>query len=278
MKSGLFFVKMQATGNDFILADARDIERDWSKLAKAMCHRHFGVGADGLILLLPSKIADFSMRMFNPDGSEAEACGNGLRCFFKYVRENKFVGSRELRIETSAGVRIAQAEGEKVRVGMGMPKFAPADIPLTATNFAAIPILDYAIEVAGKELKLDIVSMGNPHAVSFLSEPVDSFPLSEFGPGVENHPLFPQRANFEVANIISRNKIQARVWERGAGETLSCGSGACAIAVAAKLHNLIDDKADIILPGGTLTVDWDGEGEVYLSGTAEVVFKGEWIK
>ena len=139
-----------------------------------------------------------------------------------------------------------------------------------------MPILDYAITVAGNKLRVDILSLGNPHAVLFVAEPVAHFPLAEIGPEVENHPIFPSRTNFEVANAVNRGQIQARVWERGVGETLSCGSGACAIAVAARLHGYVDDKVDIILPGGTLTVDWDGAGEVYLSGPAELVFEGEW--
>jgi diaminopimelate epimerase len=274
------FVKMQATGNDFILIDARVLERDWPGLAKDMCQRRFGVGADGLILLLTSKVADLRMRMFNPDGSEAEACGNGLRCLAKYAVESGLAPAQELKVETIAGIRAVTPKVEKgvvssVRVAMGRPQFAPADIPV---QLDIMPILDYAITVAGRELKVDILSMGNPHAVLFVEESVAYFPLAEIGPEVENHPIFPSRTNFEVANAVSWRQIRARVWERGAGETLSCGTGACAIAVAAQLHGYVDDKVDIILPGGTLTVEWDGAGEVYLSGPAELVFGGEWVK
>ena len=272
------FVKMQATGNDFILIDARGLERDWSELAKDMCQRRFGVGADGLILLLSSKVADLGMRMFNPDGSEAEACGNGLRCLAKYAVESGLAPAQELKVETMAGIRAVSPKVEKgvvssVRVAMGRPEFAPAGIP---AKLDIMPILDYAITVAGNKLKVDILSMGNPHAVLFVAERVTHFPLAEIGPEVENHSIFPHRTNFEVANAVNRGQIRARVWERGAGETLSCGTGACAIAVAARLHGYVDDKVDIILPGGTLTVDWDGAGEVYLSGPAELVFEGEW--
>jgi diaminopimelate epimerase len=274
------FVKMQATGNDFILIDARVLERDWPGLAKDMCQRRFGVGADGLILLLTSKVADLRMRMFNPDGSEAEACGNGLRCLAKYAVESGLAPAQELKVETIAGIRAVTPKVEKgvvssVRVAMGRPQFSPADIPV---QLDIMPILDYAITVAGRELKVDILSMGNPHAVLFVEESVAYFPLAEIGPEVENHPIFPSRTNFEVANAVSWRQIRARVWERGAGETLSCGTGACAIAVAAQLHGYVDDKVDIILPGGTLTVEWDGAGEVYLSGPAELVFGGEWVK
>jgi diaminopimelate epimerase len=272
------FVKMQATGNDFILIDARSVERDWSELAKDMCQRHFGVGADGLILLLTSKVADLRMRMFNPDGSEAEACGNGLRCLAKYAVERGLAPARELKVETMAGIRAVSPKMEKgvvssVRVAMGRPQFAPADIPV---KLDITPIRDYAITVAGTKLKVDILSIGNPHTVSFVTEPVADFPLAKIGPEVETHPIFPSRTNFEVANAVSRQQIRARVWERGAGETLSCGTGACAIAVAAQLRGYVGSKVDIMLPGGTLTVEWDGIGEVYLIGPAEVVFEGEW--
>ncbi len=275
-RQDIHFVKMQATGNDFIVVDARSLKRDWSELARKMCHRHFGVGADGLILLLPSEVAALRMRMINPDGSEAEACGNGLRCLARYAVESGFHDSPEFEIETLSGVRTARVEGEKIRVGMGRPRLVSDDIPAALGASNTIYETDYPLAVAGRELKVDIVSMGNPHTVSFLVESVADFPLSQVGPEVENHSMFPNRTNFEVANVLSRNQIQARVWERGAGETLSCGSGACAIAVAARLHGFIDDRVDIELPGGTLTVDWDGAREVYLSGPAEVVFEGEW--
>jgi diaminopimelate epimerase len=275
----IHFTKMQATGNDFILIDARGMERDWHKLARDACHRSLGIGGDGLILLQSSEVAQLRMRVFNPDGSEAEACGNGLRCFFKYVVESGFFSGEELKIETKSGVRVAQAKGEKIQVGMGMPKFAPERIPvnLREGDIDIMPILSYPISVAGRELKLDVLSMGNPHAVFLLDEEdVVKFPLSEIGPQVESHPMFPHRVNFEIANIVDRDQIIARVWEREVGETLSCGTGACAIAVAAYLHNLVDNEVDITLPGGTLTVDWDGMGEVYLSGPAKTVFTGEW--
>ncbi len=267
------FAKMQATGNDFILIEAGKRERNWPSLAKAMCHRHFGVGADGLILVLPSKAADIAMRFFNPDGSEAEACGNGLRCLARYAIDRGY--PKELAVETSAGVRRARAQGGLIQVGMGAPRFKPEEIPMLAGKQLDI-IIDYPIAVQGRKLFLTCLSMGNPHAVCFLDKPVASFPLLRIGPKVEKHLIFPNRVNFEVANILSRKEVRARVWERGAGETLSCGTGACAIAVAARLHNFVDSPVDVTLPGGTLTVDWDGAGEVMLSGPAELVFWGEW--
>ena len=274
------FIKLQATGNDFVLIDARRMKRDWSALAKAMCHRNFGVGADGLLLILPSKAADFYMRMFNPDGSEAEACGNGLRCAARYAKESGLARGAEIRIETPAGIKRLQTRGRKsIQVAMGKPILAPSAIPVIVGRTGAratAPVIDYTLAIGKMKLKITCVSIGNPHAVCFLEQPVDDFPLAEVGPKVERHSMFPNRVNFEIVNVISQSKLRARVWERGAGETLSCGTGACAIAVAARLKKLTDNPVDIILPGGTLTVDWDGRGEVLLSGPAEVVFEGKW--
>ena len=274
------FAKLQATGNDFIFIDA-DEEHNWSPLAKAMCHRHFGIGADGLIVLLPSQVADLRMRLYNPDGSEAEACGNGLRCLARYAIDRGLVDARELAVETLGGMRKVRSHGNLIQVDMGKPKFRADEIPMLIEEELDI-ILDYPIIVQSKKLLLTCLSMGNPHAVCFLDEPIANFPLTELGPVVEKHPLFPDRINFEVANVLSRKsteklqKIEARVWERGVGETLSCGTGACAVAVAARLHDRVADDVDIILPGGVLTVAWDGVGEVMLSGPAEMVFQGEW--
>jgi len=275
------FIKLQATGNDFVLIDGRSMKQlDWSALAKAMCHRHYGVGADGILLILPSKKADFYMRMFNPDGSEAEACGNGLRCAARYAKDNGLAKGLEIKIETSVGMKTAQIEDSKsIQVAMGKPELKPSSIPVIV-NRKGIPeaslVIDYPLTIGKMKLKITCVSMGNPHAVCFLKQPVADFPLAEVGPKVEHHPMFPNRVNFEIVNVISRKKLKARVWERGVEETLSCGTGACAIAVAARLKKLIDNPIDIILPGGTLTVDWDGKGEVFLSGPAAVVFEGKW--
>ena len=266
------FAKMQATGNDFILIEATE-EHDWPRLAASMCNRHFGVGADGLILVLPSREADIAMRMFNPDGSEAEACGNGLRCLARYAIDRGY--GKELTVETLGGVRKVQPRGRLTQVDMGTPRLKAGDIPMLIDRQVDI-IVDYPIAVAGERLPLTCLSMGNPHAVCFLDEPVAGFPLSKLGPMVENHPAFPNRVNFEVANVLGRKKVEARVWERGVGETLSCGSGACAVGVAARLHNSVDSRVDVVLPGGTLTIDWDGVGTVMLSGPAELVFCGEW--
>jgi len=272
------FTKLQATGNDFILIDARQLEYDWAAMARAMCDRHYGVGADGLLLVLKSEMADFRMRIFNTDGSEAEVCGNGLRCFARYIIECGLVDNPELTIETMAGIRkIQSCANDRLQVSMGMPKFRPEDIPVSVEKVDIIPILDYPINIEGRMLPLSFVSIGNPHAVCFIEEPVVDFPLSELGTIVEHHPIFPQRTNFEVVNVLSRKEIKSRVWERGVGETLACGSGACAVAIVAKLHDYVDSTVDIALPGGTLGVEWDGNEEAYLSGDAKLVFRGEWL-
>jgi len=278
------FTKLQGAGNDFILVEADKEQRNWSKLAVAMCHRHFGIGGDGLLLLSSDK-ADLKMRVFNADGSEAEACGNGLRCLVKYALDKGLADSKkaEISVATKAGIRKARlhTKGKTtiIQVGMGEPKFGAKEIPLALEAKPDKPILDYPLTLEGRKLALSFVSMGNPHAVYFGQQPVADFPLSQIGPRVERHPMFPKRTNFEVARVLSPKLIEARGWERGVGETLACGSGACAIAIIAiiaKLHGYTDSKVDIRLPGGTLSVEWDGVGEVFLSGPTEIVFSGEW--
>ena len=284
------FSKLQATGNDFIMVDARTSEEEWSKLAQAACDRHFGIGADGLILVQDSTIADLKMRIFNPDGSEAEVSGNGLRCFARYAIDKGLIcdisspieqGHCPLAIETSSGVRKAKAymSGDRanhIEVNMGLPQFQPAQIPVKV-EVDIIPILGYPFMINREKLNLSLLSMGNPHAVSFIAQPTADFHLAKIGPEVEKHPIFPQRTNFEVARVLSTRKIEARVWERGVGETLACGSGACAIAVAARLLDYVEPEVDIVLEGGALTVYWDRVGEVLLTGPVEEVFTGEWI-
>jgi diaminopimelate epimerase len=284
------FTKLQATGNDFIFVDARNLERDWLKVAREMCHRHFGAGADGLILVATSNRASLKMRLFNSDGSEAEVSGNGLRCFAKYVIDRQMVAGTNLTVETMSGVRTIDATMSRgkvthAKVNMGTPRFRAEEIPVLIDKpqkgrgeVDIKPIIDYPLTIGRRGLTLSFVSMGNPHAVSFLSQPVSDFPLSLVGPQVENHGIFPERVNFEIARVLKRDKIEARVWERGAGETRSCGSGASAIAVTARNKGYIDDEVDIRLQGGDLTVYWNGAGEVYLSGPVEEVFTGEWPK
>ena len=280
------FTKLQGAGNDFVLVAASAPDSDWPRRAVKICDRHFGAGADGLLVLLPSKRANFRMRMFNPDGSESEACGNGLRCLVRYIIDRGLAesGAREISVETVAGIRKARvhrAAGQpaKIQVGMGEPKLEAEDIPITVERKDLVslkPLLSANISVAGRELLLHFVAMGNPHAVYFGQHPVAEFPLSQLGPEVEWHSMFPNRANFEVARVINRRQIEVRVWERGAGETLACGTGACAVAVAAQLLGYADKEVDIKLPGGTLAVEWGRGGEVLLGGPAEIVFSGEW--
>ncbi|MDD5038284.1 MAG: diaminopimelate epimerase [Dehalococcoidales bacterium] len=282
------FTKMHGAGNDFVLVETNNMQRDWSPVAIALCDRHFGVGADGLLLLSYSNVADFRMRIFNADGSEATACGNGLRCMVKYFVDKNSANyeAREISVETAKGVRKAKVyktkdKSIKIKVNMGSPKFGEKDIPVVIEqdkgNIVDIKsMLIYSLTVGSKLLLLNLVFMGNPHAVYFYDHPVADFPLSRIGPKVEQNQIFPDGVNFEVAQVLDRQHIEARIWERGVGETLACGSGACAITVAARLHGYIDDKVDIKVPGGILGVEWGGVGEVFLNGPAETVFTGEW--
>ena len=284
--NGLAFWKMHGAGNDFVVlepAEARaDAGGDWAALARQVCDRRFGVGADQLILVLPSDAADRRMRIFNPDGSEAEMCGNGIRCLVKFVldRDPAARAAGGLRVETPAGVLDARAslgaDGlvERARVGMGVPRLEPE--ALGALTDAAPPVLDLPLEAAGGEYLATLVSMGNPHAVLFVSDPVEAFPLERVGPAIERHPLFSRRTNVEVVRVLGPSRIAMRVWERGAGETLACGSGACAAVVAARLRGLAADRVEVALPGGTLGVEWDGEGEAFLEGPAVKVFEARW--
>ena len=280
------FTKVQSVGNDFVLIEAADIKTDWPKVAEAMCHRHLGIGADGTLLLLPSKKADFRMRVFNSDGSEAEACGNGLRCLVHYIYTKGISRSKIITIETAAGVRKAEISADEkqpqIRIGMGAPIFAPDQIPVDVElgkgGLVCGMTLNYPLTAADTVLKLALVSMGNPHAVFFTDKPVCEFPLAIIGPAVETATIFPRKTNFEIARVLNSRSIEMRVWERGVGETLACGSGACAVAVSGWVLGLTGDKVDITLPGGKLTAEWCGQGEVFLSGQAEIVFSGSWTK
>jgi len=276
------FTKLHGSGNDFIIVDARGGERDWSKLAVAICDRHLGAGADGLLTVLPSSTAQLRMGLYNADGSEAELSGNGMRCFVKYAVERGLAAPRDgaLTIETLAGPITAQATIEdgrvtSVRVDMGAPRFGPQEIPVAIE--AQAPLLDVPLDVDGARLSVACVSMGNPHAVLFQDEPVDRYPLATIGPQVEHHAVFPARVNFEVARVLARDRIEVRTWERGVGETLACGTGACAVAVAARLRGLVDGRVQLAERGGTLLLEWDGAGPVYLSGPAVEVYEGEWL-
>ena len=274
---------MHGAGNDYVYVDARGQERDWPALSVAMSDRHLGIGSDGLILALPSDKADLRMRMFNADGSEGEMCGNGIRCLVRFAFDNGMVETDRapVRVETLAGVLDVtplQDDGQGMvgaRVLMGEPRLSPSEIPVAIEGVDVV--IDQPLEVAGREFRMTCVSMGNPHAVVFMDESVDEFPLTEIGPMVEHHPLFPARVNFEIANVLNGGSvIKTRVWERGSGITMACGTGACAVQVAARLNGLAGDRATIALPGGDLTVEWPGEGEVVLEGPVATVFDGEW--
>ncbi len=282
------FWKMHGTGNDFCLAEAASDaapDAEWAALAIRVCDRHFGVGADGLILVMESAVADFRMRVFNPDGSEAEMCGNGIRCFVKYCFDRGLIdrdgdADGAMTVETGAGILEARcthgASGDvtHVRVSMGAPVLEPAALGAQVEQPA--PVLDLPIEALGTRLGVTLVSMGNPHAVTFLDTPTAEFDLDRLGPAFSTHPLFARGTNFEVARVRDRSHMDMRVWERGAGPTLACGTGACASVVAARLHDYVDGDVQVQLPGGPLRIEWDGAGPVYLSGPATFVFASEW--
>ena len=275
------FTKMHGAGNDYVYIDARGRERDWPALAVAMSDRHTGVGSDGIILMADSDRADLRMRMYNADGSQGEMCGNGIRCLVKFALDRRVVpcDASPVTVETLAGVRQVTPVWEDGRmvgasVTMGEPRLRPQDVPVAAPGSG--PVMDHPLRVNGYDLSISCVSMGNPHAVAFLREPVDEFPLHEVGPVIERHELFPERVNFEIVNLESRSRLRARVWERGSGLTMACGSGASALAVAARLHGYVDDDVTVSLPGGDLAVSWAGRGEVVLEGPVQEVFQGEW--
>lgn len=282
------FTKLQGTANDFVLIEADGMDRDWFRLAIDMCDRHLGVGADSLLLLLSSNKADYKMLTFDADGTEAETCGNGLRCLARYVIEKGSISPDvgEITVETAAGIGWIKPCKENgvitgFRANMGKPRFEASEIPVTPDNGAGDIVdikglLRYRENVDGVELKLYLVSMGNPHAVYFIENPVADFPLSKLGPLVEHLPVFPRRTNFEIARILGNNRLEARVWERGVGETMACGSGACAIAVASNILGYTGRKIDIRLPGGTLNLEYNEDGEVILGGPAQMVFEGKW--
>jgi diaminopimelate epimerase len=277
----MHFTKMHGTGNDFLMIEPEGRERDWARLAAAICDRHLGVGADGVMLVMPSEKADVRMRLFNADGSEAEVSGNGVRCLVKYAVERGLATPKDARVAIEAVHGILEAQVfvdggrvSSVRLSMGPPRFAPAEVPVAVE--AEPPVTGLALEAAGERLTVSCVSMGNPHAVLYTEAPVEDYPLERVGPAVEHHELFPERVNFGVARVLSPERMDVRVWERGVGETLACGSGCCAAMVMARVQGLAGDTVDIQQPGGPLRVEWDGAGDVYLSGPAEFVFEGEW--
>lgn len=274
------FTKMHGTGNDYVVIDGRKLKAvNYGKIARAMSDRHYGIGSDGILLLLASRSADFRMRMFNPDGSEAEMCGNGIRCFAKYLYDNRITAKKQLRIETAAGMKklellVKNKTVAGIIVNMGEPILLRERIPMIGHPGMVIgetlPMPD------GSRFTITAVSMGNPHAVIFV-EDIEKFPIDKYGPLVENHSLFPNRTNVEFVKVISTAEVIQRTWERGTGETLSCGTGASAVTVACVLNKLTERKIRIHLMGGDLKTEWrESDNSVYLAGPAVEVFKGTW--
>ena len=274
------FTKMHGLGNDYVYMDAihQNIEKE-SSLAQFVSNRNFGIGSDGLILICKSEIADFKMRMFNADGSEAEMCGNGIRCVGKFVYDKGLTNKTEVTIETLAGVKTLQLNVEQgkvktVRVDMGEPILTPKEIPVISEEEL---VKSLKLKAKDKEFTFTCVSMGNPHAITFV-ENTKEFDVETYGKILEVDKVFPNKTNVEFIQIVDKNHIKMRVWERGAGETLACGTGACASVVACSLNGLTENKVKVELLGGTLEIEWNKEdNHVYMTGPAVTVFEGELI-
>ena len=273
------FTKMQGLGNDYIYVNClEEIIPDPVETARKASDRHFGIGSDGLVMILPDEEADFRMRMFNSDGSESEMCGNAARCVGKYIHDRGLSCKEEIRLMTGAGIKLLKlsvrdGKTESIRVDMGEPILEAERIPTTLTG---LKVINTPLEVLGETYGATCVSMGNPHAVIFVRD-TDSFDVHTVGPVIENYPLFPRKTNVEFVTVNDREHLRMRVWERGAGETMACGTGACATLVAAVLNGLCERKATLRLNGGSLTVEWDPEtNHVYQEGPAEFVFDGDY--
>lgn len=267
----LTFSKMHGLGNDFIVIDnrTRDLAADFSGLSKRLCDRRFGIGADQILLLETSETADFAMKIFNADGSEVEMCGNGIRCLAKYIWDRGFSAKNVLEIETRAGIIRPERAGELVKVDMGEPVLDGRQIPVALDG----RIMDMPLRVDDRELRITCVSMGNPHAVIVVDN-VDAFDVHRYGPIIEHSPLFPKRTNVEFIQVLGTDSIRMRVWERGSGETLACGTGASAVGVAAHLLGLTAKKTTVHLRGGDLLIEWAGNNHVSMTGPAVDVFEG----
>lgn len=277
--SQLVFTKMHGLGNDYLFIDARGglPTENIAELSRRMSHRHLGAGADGLILILPSEVADFKMRIFNADGSEAETCGNGIRCFAKYVYERGFTHKTNFVIETLAGPNrvVLNVEDNKVisvRSRMGKPRFERAQIPMVGPEGK---VIEEPIDVEGEVVNITAVNIGNPHAVIFVPDATEA-PVAELGPKIENHYLFPQRTNVEFVSVIDRSNIVMRIWERGSGITMASGSGSCASALASIITHRTDRKVKVHLIHGSLTIEWSEDEYVYQEGPAEEVYTAKW--
>jgi diaminopimelate epimerase len=270
------FTKMEGLGNDFVVIDgiAQPVDLTPAQLRR-LADRRFGVGCDQVLVVeKPTRVdADFRYRIFNADGGEVEQCGNGARCFVVFVRARGLTAKREIRVETAGGLIVPRLEQDgSVSVDMGVPRFAAADIPFTGGSGGVTDTID----VDGVRVEASVLSMGNPHAVQVVDD-VDAAPVTTQGPHIEHHPRFPQRVNAGYMQVVDRATIRLRVWERGAGETLACGTGACAAVVAGVRRGLLDGKASVQVRGGVLTIAWNGDGApVRMTGPATTVFEGEW--
>ena len=277
------FTKMHGLGNDFVLLNCLDETVDEpANLAQEMCDRNFGVGADGLVLILQSEVeeADFRMRIFNPDGSEPEMCGNAIRCFAKYLYERDLTTKTNLSIETLAGIIkpeliLEDEEVKLVKVDMGQPRLKRNEIPMKGEENQQV--VKDPLYVDGEEFDITCVSMGNPHCIIFVDD-ADEAPVTEIGPKIETHELFPEDINVEFIEVVNKEEIEMRVWERGAGVTLACGTGACASTVASILNDYTERKITVHLLGGDLVIEWGADNHVYMSGPATEVFTGDYHK
>lgn len=271
------FVKMEGCGNDYVYVNGFNTKIDNpNELSKIVSDRHFGIGSDGLIVINPSEVADFKMSMYNADGSEGKMCGNGIRCVAKYVYDYKMIDKEVIAVETLAGIKtlklnVVNGKVKTVRVNMGSPIINAKDVPVISDKEK---VINEPVVIDGKEYGITCVSMGNPHAITFVDD-TDSLKIEKIGPGFEKNEIFPDRVNTEFIQIIDRKTIKMRVWERGSGETLACGTGACASVVACVLNNLTDNKVTVKLLGGDLEIKYDtDENTVYMTGPARIAFTG----
>lgn len=272
------FTKMHGIGNDYVYVNCfEESVKNPAEVSKFVSNRHFGIGSDGLILISPSAIADFRMNIYNADGSQAEMCGNGIRCVAKYVYDYGLTDKTEISVETLAGIKYLRLQVENgkvasVEVNMGAPILEPKEIPVAVEES---PVVNVPVEVKGKIYHMTCVSMGNPHAIIFMNN-VKDLDIEAIGPYFENHTVFPKRTNTEFVEVLDRNTVNMRVWERGSDETLACGTGACATTVACILNDKTENEVTVHLLGGDLKIRWDREAnQVYMTGPATVVFDGE---
>ena len=279
----MMFFKMQGLGNDYVYIDCINGKEpiDIKNLTNRLSNRHFGVGSDGLILLCKSKVADLKMRMFNSDGSEAQMCGNGIRCVAKLAYELGLICEEITTIETLSGIKtlklnIVNGKVKTVEVDMGAPILEATKIPVSSSAKIEDKKVKAEVKVKNKKIELTCVSMGNPHAVTFVNN-IKNFKVAEYGPILENADIFPEKANIEFVEVVDKNNIKMRVWERGSGETLACGTGACSSVAASRLNGYTDRKVNVQLLGGNLEIEWKPNNHVHMTGPAVTVFKGEWI-